>query len=94
MNLEGKTAIVTGGGRDIGRACALRLAKDGARVVINYHSSSEGADSAVKEITSMGGKAFAKQGDMTKQTDVEALIGEAQKEFGEALMCSFTSQVA
>ena len=85
MSLEGKTAIVTGGGRDIGRACAMRLAKDGANVVINYHSSSEGADSAVKEIIAMGGKAFAKQGDMTKQPDVEALIAETQKEFGEAI---------
>ena len=80
-----QTAIVTGGGRDIGRACAMRLAKDGANVVINYHSSSEGADSAVKEIIAMGGKAFAKQGDMTKQADVEALIAETQKEFGEAI---------
>ena len=85
MSLKGKTAVITGGGRDIGRACAMRLAKDGANVVINYHSSSEGAGSAVKEITAMGGKAFAKQGDMTKQADVEALIAETQKEFGEAI---------
>ena len=43
MRLNGKTAIVTGGGRDIGRACAMALAEEGANVVINYHSSSAGA---------------------------------------------------
>ena len=40
MKLKGKTALVTGGGRDIGRACAMRLAKEGVNVAINYHSSS------------------------------------------------------
>ena len=48
MDLSGKTAIVTGGGRDIGRACVLALAKAGANVAINYFSSSSGADSAVE----------------------------------------------
>ncbi|MEP1443794.1 MAG: SDR family oxidoreductase [Hyphomicrobiales bacterium] len=85
MNLKGKTAIVTGGGRDIGRACAMRLAKEGAQVAINYHSSSEGADSAVDEILSLGGKAFAKQGDMTDQADVEALINETRNQFGDEI---------
>ena len=74
MNLQGKAAIVTGGGRDIGRACVMRLAEAGAHVAINYHSSSEGADSAVKEIEAAGGKAFAMQGDMTQQGDVDALV--------------------
>jgi 3-oxoacyl-[acyl-carrier protein] reductase len=83
MKLSGKTAIVTGGGRDIGRACALRLAAEGANVVINYHSSSEGADSAVAEIMKAGGKAFARQGDMTKPKDVEALVSATRSEFGD-----------
>jgi len=59
MKLKGKTVIVTGGGRDIGRACAMRLAAEGANVVINYFSSSAGADSAVEEIKAAGGNAFA-----------------------------------
>ncbi|MEP5730503.1 MAG: SDR family oxidoreductase [Sulfitobacter sp.] len=83
MGLNGKTAIVTGGGRDIGRACALRLAADGAKVAINYHSSSEGADSAVAEITAAGGSAFALQGDMTKQEDVAKLVAQTRSEFGD-----------
>lgn len=82
MNLNGKTAIVTGGGRDIGRACAMRLAEAGASVAINYHSSSEGADSAVAEITAAGGKAFAMQGDMTSATEVKALVDRAASELG------------
>jgi len=82
MNFDGKTAIVTGGGRDIGRACVMRLAQAGANVVINYHSSSTGADSAVAEIKAAGGKAIALQGDMTNQADVDALIAKAVDTFG------------
>lgn len=85
MNLSGKTAIVTGGGRDIGRACALRLAQDGARVVINYHASSKGAESAVEEIVKAGGEAIAVQGDMTKQADVDALIAKAKAQYGDEI---------
>jgi 3-oxoacyl-[acyl-carrier protein] reductase len=85
MSLSGKTAIVTGGGRDIGRACALRLASEGAKVAINYHSSNEGADSAVAEIIAAGGKAFALQGDMTNPKDVETLITETRKRFGDEI---------
>lgn len=84
-SLEGKVAIVTGGGRDIGRACAMRLAAAGAAVGINYHSSYAGADSAVEEITKAGGKAFAMQGDMTSGADVEALIAKAVAVFGGAI---------
>ena len=82
MNLQGKTAIVTGGGRDIGRACAMRLAEEGANVAINYFSSSTGADSAVEEIKAKGGKAFALQGDLNTQEGVDALVGRTAKEFG------------
>ena len=85
MHLNGKTAIVTGGGRDIGRACALRLAEDGAKVAINYHSSSEGADSAVAHIVAAGGQAFALQGDMTNPADVDSLVARTQSEFGESI---------
>lgn len=83
MNLNGKTAIVTGGGRDIGRACVMRLAQEGAKIAINYHSSSEGAESAVKEIIEAGGQAFCQKGDMTNADDVAALIAKTQENFGQ-----------
>ncbi|MEO0546178.1 MAG: glucose 1-dehydrogenase [Pseudomonadota bacterium] len=85
MNLDGKVAIVTGGGRDIGRACALRLASEGAKVAINYHSSSEGAESAVSEIVAAGGSAFAMQGDMTDAQHVQNLVEKTVSEFGGGL---------
>jgi len=82
MTLKGKTAIVTGGGRDIGRACVMRLAADGANVAINYHSSGAGADSAVSEIEANGGSAFAMQGDMTKPDEVAALVAATVERHG------------
>lgn len=82
MTLEGKTAIVTGGGRDIGRACAVRLAQEGAAIAINYFSSSTGADETVAEIKSAGGKAIAIQGDLTKMEDAQKLADAAASEFG------------
>ena len=82
MKLEGQTAIVTGGGRDIGAAVALKLAAEGANVAINYFSSSEGADAVVAKIISNGGKAFAMQGDLTNQSDVDALVNKTISEFG------------
>lgn len=82
MDLNGKVAIVTGGGRDIGRACVMRLAKAGAKVAINFHSSSEGAEAAVAEIVAAGGEAFCLKGDMTDPADVTALVDRTRSEFG------------
>ena len=82
MKLQNKTAIVTGGGRDIGRACAMRLAAEGANVAINYFSSSVGADSAVEEIKANGGNAIAIQGDLSSQAGVDALVAKTVETFG------------
>ena len=82
MKLAGQTAIVTGGGRDIGAAAALKLASEGANVAINYFASSAGADAVVAEITANGGKAFALQGDLTKREDVDALVNKTVADFG------------
>lgn len=82
MNLKGKTAIITGAGRDIGRACAERLAQEGANVVLNYYSSSAGAEDAVAAITAAGGNAIALQGDLNTQEGVDALVSKAVSEFG------------
>ncbi|WP_240513978.1 SDR family NAD(P)-dependent oxidoreductase [Paramylibacter kogurei] len=83
MNFKGKTAIVTGGGRDIGRAAVMELAAQGANVAINYFASADGAESAVAEIKAAGGNAFAMQGDMTKEADVKALVAKTISEFGQ-----------
>ncbi|MHA7776251.1 SDR family NAD(P)-dependent oxidoreductase [Roseibium sp. M-1] len=82
MNLKGKTAIVTGGGRDIGRACAIRLAAAGANVAINYFSSSTGADETVEAIQSAGGKAIAQHGDLNSESDAHRLAAKTLDEFG------------
>ena len=82
MKLAGQTAIITGAGRDIGMAAALKLASEGANVALNYFSSGTGADEAVAQITKAGGRAFALQGDLTKQEDVDALVAKTMAEFG------------
>jgi 3-oxoacyl-[acyl-carrier protein] reductase len=82
MKLQGKTAIVTGGGRDIGSAVAKKLASEGANVAINYFASSAGAEATVADIEAAGGKAFAMQGDLTKAADVKALVDRTIEAFG------------
>ncbi|MEY1557156.1 SDR family NAD(P)-dependent oxidoreductase [Yoonia sp. R2331] len=82
MKLAGKTAIVTGGGRDIGAAAARKLASEGANVAISYFESSTGADSVVADIEKAGGKAVAVQADLNTQDGVDALVGAAVENFG------------
>ncbi len=82
MSMNGMTAIITGAGRDIGRACALRLAAEGANVALSYHSSGDGAHSAVEEIKSAGGNAIAVQADLNNQSDVDALVAQTIEAFG------------
>ncbi|MEP2531473.1 glucose 1-dehydrogenase [Shimia sp.] len=82
MKLKGKTAIVTGGGRDIGSAIATKLAAEGANVAINYFASSAGADATVAKIKADGGNAIAVQGDLNKQADVDTLISKTIDAFG------------
>ena len=81
-SLAGKVAVVTGAGRDIGRACALQLADAGAKVALNYYNSDAGARSAKEEIIAAGGGAIAERGDMTSAADVEHLISATVAEFG------------
>ncbi len=83
MSMKNTTAIITGAGRDIGQACALRLAAEGANVVLSYHSSSEGAENSVKQITENGGSAIAVKADLTKQEDVNALVKSAVGAYGK-----------
>lgn len=82
MKLAGKTAIVTGGGRDIGRAVAVKLASEGANVAINYFQSSKGADETIAAIEAIGGKGIAVQGDLNNKAEVDALVAKTVDTFG------------
>lgn len=81
MRLKDKVALVTGSGRGIGRAIALRMAKEGAKVVVNSVHS-ETSDAVKKEIESDGGRAISIPCDVSKQQDVERLIESVKHEFG------------
>ena len=77
-----KSAIVTGASRGIGRAVALRLARDGFAVVVNYAGNTVKAEDVVSEIKSGGGRAVAVRADVAKASDVERLFREAEQAFG------------
>jgi len=81
--LTGKVAVVTGASKGIGAAVAKQLAADGARVVVNYATSREGADKVVKEITKAGGEAIAVRASIPKEAEIETLFAEARKAYGK-----------
>ncbi|ALC91019.1 3-oxoacyl-ACP reductase [Bacillus sp. FJAT-18017] len=82
MKLEGKSALVTGASRGIGREIALELAKQGANVAINFAGSEAKANEVAEEIRVMGRDAFAIQGDVSDQEAVAALVKETVGRFG------------
>jgi 3-oxoacyl-[acyl-carrier protein] reductase len=82
MPLTGKTALVTGASRGLGRAIALRLARDGAAVAVNYRERAATAESLVEEIRSGGGKAIAVQADVGDAAQVRAMVERATGELG------------
>ena len=73
-SLAGQTALVTGGGRGIGKAIALALAEAGAEVVVNYSSSAAAAEAVVETITAAGGQAYAVQANVAIEAEVDGLI--------------------
>jgi 3-oxoacyl-[acyl-carrier protein] reductase len=80
--LSEKVAIVTGASKGIGAGIAKGLAAAGAKVVVNYSSSREGADRVVADITANGGTATAIQGDVSKPADVERLFAQTIRTYG------------
>jgi 3-oxoacyl-[acyl-carrier protein] reductase len=82
MKLEGKNAVVTGGGRGVGRAISLEFAKEGANVVVNYAGNQKAADEVVKMIQDMGRKAVAVKGDVGQEEDAKKVIDACVENFG------------
>ena len=80
--LEGKVALVTGSGRNIGRATVLRLAGEGAHVVVNARSNQQEAETVAREARDLGVKAIAILADVGKKPEVETLAKRALAEFG------------
>ncbi|MGG0249920.1 SDR family oxidoreductase [Peribacillus frigoritolerans] len=82
-DLEGKVVVITGSSTGLGKAMAIRFAKEKAKVVVNYRTKSEEADSVMEEIKTNGGEAIAVKGDVTVEEDVINLVQSAIKNFGK-----------
>jgi 3-oxoacyl-[acyl-carrier protein] reductase len=80
--LDGKVALVTGSGRNIGRATALKLAGEGAHVVVNARSNQAEADAVAGEVRDRGGKALSVIADVARKDQVDAMVARAVAEFG------------
>ncbi|MFB6276001.1 MAG: 3-oxoacyl-[acyl-carrier-protein] reductase [Halothece sp.] len=83
QQLSEKVAIVTGASRGIGRAIALALAEQGAKVVVNYARSGDAAHAVVKEISDQGGEAMAVQADVSDADQVQNLVKETRNQWGQ-----------
>ncbi len=88
MKLEGKNAIVTGGGRGVGRAISVAFAKVGANVVINYSGNQKAADEVVEIIKGMGRKAVAVKGDVGQEADAQKIVETCARTSGQSTLAS------
>jgi enoyl-[acyl-carrier protein] reductase III len=82
VSFRNEVVLITGGSRGIGREFGLRVAAQGAKVVVNYRRDADAADAVVKEIVALGGQAAAIQADMGTPSDVERLVATAGERFG------------
>ena len=85
MKLKGKVAIVTGGARDLGRAISVKLAQEGAKVVINYFDNEADAKETLQMVQKAGSEGIIVQGDMTKAADVKQLFDKAVATYGSQI---------
>lgn len=83
MKFAGRSALVTGSSRGIGKAVALELARGGADVAINYHSQQAEAEAVAAEVRGLGRKAILLQGDVSSQERVDAMVAETVAAFGK-----------
>lgn len=82
MNKANQTVLVTGASSGIGQGIAIAFGRQGANVIINYHSDEEGASNTLEQILKGGGKAFIHQADVGKEQEVVAMFNKAQNEYG------------
>src|SRR3954452_9404482 len=82
MQLQGKAAIVTGSGTGVGRATALKLARKGCSVLINYSRSQAAADSVAEEVRSLGVKSIAVKANVAQDAECRAMAAAALEAFG------------
>ncbi|MCH2131530.1 MAG: SDR family NAD(P)-dependent oxidoreductase, partial [Pirellulaceae bacterium] len=80
--LAGRTALVTGGARGIGRGICLRLAREGIKVAVNYHSSESEARETAQQIEEMGSAAYTIQADVASKQAVDAMVEEVSEQLG------------
>ena len=83
MRFRDKVVLITGASRGIGKAIALLFAKEGAKIVVNYHAAEKEANEVVKEISKIGSEAIAVKCDVSKEEEVKKMISEAIKKFGK-----------
>ena len=81
MSFEGKTALVTGASRGIGRAIAVRLARGGANVVVNYNARADAAEEVAEQVRNLGVEAFVLQADVAVGADVDRLVQQMLERF-------------
>jgi 3-oxoacyl-[acyl-carrier protein] reductase len=82
MDVEGKAALITGGGTGVGRATALQLAERGCAVLVNYSRSVDDAEKTVEDVRALGARAIAYQADVADDAADRAMVEAAVKEFG------------
>ncbi len=83
IDMSGKSAVITGGARGIGRAIALRLAEQGADIAFSYRGNAEAAQRTVADIEALGRKALAVQADVVQPESAKALVDAALSELGK-----------
>jgi len=82
MQLKGKTAVVTGSGRGLGKSIALKLAQMGANIVLNDIASSDAIDSTAEEFKAAGYNVLVTKGDVRSESDVKDMVSKAVEAFG------------